>query len=267
MTIPHRTSFALALAAICCATSAGAQQASGTGGQAAPAAASAPVVAPEADRLLQAMGAYLGAADEFTFRAETSFDHVLPTGQTVEFGGVEEVGVQRPNRVYVDWQSDLGTRQLWYDGSSVTLTDPDTPFYAAEPAPDSIDATLAMITDKLGFTPPLGDFLHADPYAALRDGVRYGVYLGTSEIGGRECHSLAFVDNQIDWQIWIDSGPRPTPCKLLITYVTRPGSPRFSAVFTDWDFSPKIAASRFVADVPPGSGKIPFKLEPAAVQP
>ena len=112
----------------------------------------------------------------------------------------------------------------------------------------------------------MGDFLYADPYQALHAGVRYGVYVGTSEVAGRECHSLAFVDNQIDWQIWIDAGPRPTPCKLLITYLTRPGKPQFSATFTDWDFSPHIAESRFVADLPPGAEKIPFKLEQTARQ-
>jgi len=64
-----------------------------------------------------------------------TFDHVLPTGQKVQFGGVEDVGVMRPNRVFVDWQSDLGARQLWYDGASVTITDPSTPFYAAASRP------------------------------------------------------------------------------------------------------------------------------------
>jgi hypothetical protein len=224
-------------------------------------------VAAEADRLLREMGAFLAAADQLTFRADVTFDHVLPTGQKLQFGAVEDVGVERPDKVYVDWDSDLGARRLWYDGTSVTVADPSTPFYAVQAAPDGLDATLAMATKDLGFAPPLADFLYADPYAALRGGVRYGVYLGTSEIAGRECHSLAFIDSQIDWQIWIDTGARPTPCKLLITYLTRPGQPQFAAVFTDWDFSPHIAESRFVADLPPGTEKIPFKLEPAASQP
>jgi len=257
----RKTDGPLALAlALCCAWPAVAQDAPVAAG------AGAPVVAKEADRLLRDMGSYLAAADEFTFSAEVSFDHVLPTGQKIQFGGVEDVGIQRPDRAYVDWQSDLGTRQLWYDGASVTVVDPSTPFYAAQPAPGSLDATLAMVGKELGFTPPLSDFLQSDPYAALSASLRYGVYLGTSEIEGRECHSLAFVDSQIDWQIWIDTGPQPVPCKLVITYSTRPGQPQFSAVFTDWDFAPQIAESRFVADPAPGAQKIPFKLETTSSQ-
>ena len=253
----------LALAALGCAHAARAEDTAGA--TAAPAAtADAPVVAPQADRLLKEMGAYLASADQFRLKAEVTFDHVLPTGQKLQFGAVEDLGVQRPNRVYVDWRSDLGERRLWYDGTAVTIADPATPFYAVQPAPADLDGTLAMIQSDLGFSPPLGDFLYADPYQALRGNVRYGVYLGTSEIGGRACHSLAFVDNSIEWQIWIAEGPQPVPCKLLITYLTRPGRPQFSAVFTDWDFAPRIAPEAFTADLPPGAQKIPFMYVQAA---
>lgn len=245
----------LALAALCCAHAA---RADGTAATTA-AKAEAPVVAPRAEQLLKEMGAYLASADQFTLRADVTFDHVLPTGQKLQFGAREALGVQRPNRVYVDWRSDLGERKLWYDGTAVTIVDPSTPFYAVQPAPADLDATLDMVENELGFSPPLGDFLYADPYQALRGNVRYGVYLGTSEIGGRECHSLAFVDNQIDWQIWIAAGPQPVPCKLLITYLTRPGKPQFSAVLTDWDFAPRIAPAAFAAELQPGAQKIPFK--------
>lgn len=246
-----RRVLALAFSAACCAGAATAQQ-----------AGAAPVVAARADALLRTMGDYLGSAEEFAFSADVTFDHVLPTGQTIQFSAVEDLGVQRPNRVFADWRGDLGTRRFWYDGSQVTLVDPATPFHAVEPAPDTIDAMLDMIGRDLAFTPPLADFLHADPYGALRADVRYGAYLGVAEVAGEECHHLAFTGDQIDWQIWIDAGPRPTPCKLVISYLTRPGKPQFSATFTDWNFAPHLAATSFAADLPPGSRAIPFRREP-----
>ena len=252
----------LALAALCCAHAARADGT--TAATAAPAKPEAPMVAPRADQLLREMGAYLASADEFTIRAEVTFDHVLPTGQKLQFGAIEDMGVRRPNQVYVDWRSDLGERKLWYDGTAVTIVDPSTPFYAVQPAPADLDATLDMVENDLGFSPPLGDLLYADPYRTLSSNVRYGVYLGTSEIAGRECHSLAFVDSRIDWQIWIATGPQPVPCKLLITYLDRPGKPQFSAVFTGWDFAPRIAPAAFAAELQPGAQKIPFKYVQAA---
>lgn len=119
------------------------QVAAAQGSPPAPAAAAAqPVVAEKANRLLEQMGDYLGSAREFTFHADITFDHVLPSGEKVQYSATEDVALQRPGRLYVEWSGDLGERRFWYDGSSVTLYDPATPFYASEAALADIDAML-----------------------------------------------------------------------------------------------------------------------------
>ena len=218
---------------------------------AAAANAAAPAVAEQADQLLQQMGAYIGSAEQFTFHADITFDHVLPSGQKLQFAASEDVALQRPGRLYVEWSGDLGDRQFWYDGTSVTLYDPATPFYASEAAPPEIDGMLEKLMTQLDFAPPLADFLYRDPYHSVRGNVQYGFDLGLNDVNGRSCRTLAFVEKDIDWQIWIEDGPQLTPCKLVITYKTQPAQPQFSAVFTDWDFAPRIAAPVFTPSCPP----------------
>jgi hypothetical protein len=46
-----------------------------------PVAADTPKVAAAALGMLKEMGAYIGSAEQFTFRADIAFDHVLPSGQ------------------------------------------------------------------------------------------------------------------------------------------------------------------------------------------
>ncbi|HUB44600.1 MAG TPA: DUF2092 domain-containing protein [Acetobacteraceae bacterium] len=213
---------------------------------------------PAVDVLLQQMGAYLGSAQQFTFHADITFDHVLPSGQKLQYEAAEDVALRRPDGVYVAWSGDLGDRQFWYDGKTVTLYDPATSFYGAEAAPGTIDAMLEMVVKQLGFAPPLADFLYTDPYHAVRGNVQFSLDLGVTDVDGRECQAFAFVEKDIDWQVWIDTGPQLTPCKLVITYKTQPSQPQFSAVFTGWDFSPRIAAPVFTPDLPPGVEKIPF---------
>jgi len=212
-----------------------------------------------ADQLLKDMGAYIGSAKEFTFHADITFDHVLPSGQKVQYSANEEVVVRRPNRLYVEWDSDLGSRQLWYDGKSVTLSDPSTPFYASETAPSDLDGMLEQLVGKLNFAPPLADLLYRDPYGTLRRNIRYGFDLGQTEVDGRNCRSFAFVEKDIDWQIWIENGPQLTPCKIVITYKTHPSQPQFTAVFSDWNFVPRIADRTFVPNVPAGTQKVQFE--------
>jgi hypothetical protein len=65
-------------------------------------------IAPQADQLLKQMSAYIGSASEFTFHADITFDHVLPSGHKIQYMAGEEVALQRPGHVYVRWTGDLG---------------------------------------------------------------------------------------------------------------------------------------------------------------
>ena len=233
-------------------------QGSGSSQQAPVTSTPPPVVAEAADRLLKEAGEYLASAAQFTFHAEITFDHVLPSGQKLQFSAGEDVALLRPARLYVEWTGDLGNRQFWYDGTSVTLYDPDSPFYASESAPADIAGMLDKVLSLLDFSPPLSDFLYAQPYDRVRSNVQFGFDLGLNNVDGRSCRALAFVEKEIDWQIWIQAGPQPIPCKLVITYKTMPSQPQFSADFTDWDFDPRIADPVFTPTLPAGVQKIPF---------
>jgi hypothetical protein len=243
---------------IACASAQGASAQNKPAAPAAAANAPAPAVAKPADRLIKEMSAYVGSANEFTFHADVTFDHVLPSGQKLQFSAAEEVVLQRPGRLYVEWNGDLGARQFWYDGKSVTLYDPAMPFYASETAPPEIDNMLEQLLPKLDFVPPLADLLYRDPYKTVRGNIQYGFDLGQNDVNGRTCRGLAFVEKDIDWQIWIENGPQPTPCKLVITYKNQPSQPQFTAVFSDWDFAPRIDEAVFTPELPPGTEKIPF---------
>jgi hypothetical protein len=218
----------------------------------------APVVSEAADRALKEAATYIGSAQQFTFTADVVFDHVLPSGQKLQFSGREEVALQRPDKLYVAWTSDLGARKFWYDGSTITLYDPSSPFYASDSAPPELDAALDKLIGQLGFSPPLTNLFHSDPYARVRGSIQFGLDLGLSRVGGQSCRSLAFVQKAVDWQIWIATGPRPTLCKMTITYKTSPSEPQFSAVFSDWDFAPRFGDRAFTPSLPAGLEKIPF---------
>src|SRR5580698_8457834 len=155
-----------------------------------PAAADRPVVSSSADRVLHRMSEYLGSAGEFTFHADILFDHVLPSGQKLQYSAGEDVALQRPGRLYVEWSGDLGDRQFWYDGAAITLYDPSTPFFASQGSATDIDAMLDAVTGQVGFAPPLDDFLYRDPYKTLAGRLVYGVDLGVSEVNGRSCRVL-----------------------------------------------------------------------------
>lgn len=213
-----------------------------------------PAIDPRADRLLRAMGDYLGAANQLSFRAAIPFEDSLPSGQLVEYSAVQDAAVRRPNRAYVEYEGDLGASQLWYDGKQITVYDGDENVYAAAPMPGNLDAALARLLERHGFTPPLADLVHSDPYRTLREQAQLGAYLGKSVVEGVRCHHLAYID----WQIWIEDGTQIVPCKLVITYTSLPGAPAFRAVLTNWDLGARLADELFVPLIPPSAAKREF---------
>ena len=65
--------------------------------------AAVPAIAEHADRLIKEMSAYISSADQFTFHADVTFDHVLPSGQKLQFSAAEEVVLKRPGKLYIDY--------------------------------------------------------------------------------------------------------------------------------------------------------------------
>ena len=117
---------------------------------------------------------------------------------------------------------------------------------------------------KLDFAPPLATFSIVISTKSVRGNIQYGFDLGQNDVNGRTCCTLAFVEKDIDSQIWIENGPQPTPCALVIICKTQPAQPQFTAVFSDWDFAPRIAEAVLTPELPPGTQKIPFATVTAA---
>lgn len=217
-----------------------------------------PLVDPRADTVLRAMSEFLAAAKQFSYQAQIDYDEVLPTGQKIERGATQDVAVRRPDRAFVEFQGDDGRNQLWYDGNEVTILDGDENVYAVAPMPSKIDAAIDRLLDEYGFTAPLSDFLQSDPYQVLRPRVQFGLYVGQTMVDGVRCHHLAFVDKAIDWQIWIEDGTQLVPRKLVITYTSLPGQPRFAATFSDWELDARFPDLRFEPWLPPSAAKVDF---------
>ncbi|MBC8550633.1 MAG: DUF2092 domain-containing protein [Candidatus Brocadiales bacterium] len=219
-----------------------------------------PVIDSRTDNLLKAMGDYLKSSEQFSFHAEIFFDDVISNGQKIQYAFTSDIAVHRPDRVYVERRTDLGGKRFWYDGKNMTLMDVTFGVYATEPVPADIDSAMDYLMEKYGFSPPLVDFIYQDPYRILIENVESGFYVGLHSINGARCHHLAFVQKDIDWQIWIEDGKQMVPRKFVITYKTLPESPQFSAVLSEWDLDAGLPDALFDIDLTSTEGfeKIEF---------
>lgn len=229
-----------------------------TNADAGKAAPSGVAIEDKARASIQAMSDYLRASRSFSFKAEVQYDDVLPSGQTITFSAQNSISLLRPNSIFSDHTSDMGNRKFWYNGREICLLDPLNGSYATEPFSGNSDKALEHMIQVLKFTPPLADFLYENPAKALLGHSIQGFVVGKSLIHGTPTTHLAFVDDLVDWQIWIQDGKIPVPVRFAITYKTVKNSPQYVATFTEWDFSSRLPESLFQPEVPAGAIKLPF---------
>jgi hypothetical protein len=205
----------------------------------------------EAKALLKRSADFLAAQEKFGFDAELSFDVWQENGQVLEFGATREVTLRRPDRLRVDARTREGTeRHLYFDGKTISIDLPDENAYVSVEKPGTLDAAIDYLVDDLETPAPLHDFLKSNFYADVDDQIRSGYVIGTETLGDRTCEHLAFRTAIVDFQIWVEAGDRPLPCRLVITYKRAAGSPEFRAAFTDWDLSPLTWDRTFAYDPP-----------------
>jgi hypothetical protein len=166
--------------------------------------------------------------------------------------------MRRPDGLHTVFNGDERQTQTFFDGKTVTIYDAAVNMYAVTDVPPDIDSAIDAIFDKYGFSVPLADLVYADPYNILIANVIEGRWVGRHSIAGVPCNHLAFTQESIDWQIWIEDSDQPVPRQVLITYKDEPGWPQYLARLTNWDFQPQFSNNYFQFQPPPGSDEMEF---------
>ena len=224
-----------------------------------------PAIDPKADALLKQMSGSLAAAKSFSFEAHSFADQVLPNGQKVQYARNQTVAVRRPDKIRASVKGDADDMEFFYDGKQVAIFNPAGRAYASLDAKSSIDDTLDMLAMQYGMVIPLADLVFADPYKSLMERARSGFDLGMGYVFDTKCRHLAFRQEAVDWQIWLDEADG-LPRKLVITYKDQPGHPQFTSFFKNWNLSAQTADSDFAFKPPADATKTEFGV-PATTQP
>jgi len=215
----------------------------------------------KAREVVRAMSDFLAGKKKFSVQAHESIDEVDASGQKIQYANTRTMWVRRPDALRATSDGDLLQRKVWYDGKTLTIYDAVENAYMIKPVPGTIDAMIDFMAEEEGVVVPLADLAFSNFYDAVMEGVESGVYVGESRILGKACHHVAFTQEFVDWQVWIETGDRPLPKKLIITYKLLPGEPQFTAYFDKWDFSPRFGAKFFTFDAPKDAHEIPFLSE------
>jgi len=230
----------------------------GANAQTAPAGASqqtASAVDPASIQALKDMGAYLQTLKRFRVSVDLTGERVLADGQKLQHTATASLDVDRPKRVRALMHSAHSERELFYDGTKVTLYTPAQKYYSTVEFGGTIAELVNRLEEKYGVQVPLSDlFVWGTPEAPL-DTIESAMYAGQDIVAKDLCDHYAFRQGQIDWQVWIASGGKPLPRKIVVTYRGDDARPQ-SISLIDWNLKPAFKDSEFQFVPPKGATKI-----------
>ena len=199
---------------------------------------------------------YLKSLKEFVLRAENTTDEIALAGSKLQFGQTVDIYVKRPNLLRANAEGDLANQQFFFDGKSVTLFNKDKNVYVTLEAPGTIEEALEYAQNAFDLNAPLSDLIYRDAYKILTQNVLSGHYVGLHLVRGVQCHHLVFVQDDIDWQIWIENSHSPLPRKMVITSKWLAGGPQFTALMSYWKTSARLSQDLFIFTPPVTAQKI-----------
>lgn len=218
-------------------------------------------ISPRAESVLQSACDFLAQTSAFSFSGEIWREHVNDAGQKIQYSRTLEMDVKRPDGLRMEISSPFSTRGFWYDGKTLTILDQTHNWYSSAAMPSTLDDAIDKARDEYGIDLPLIDLAVSDPYKNATAKVQGSRYYGISPVLGVSCHHLAFTQDNVDWQIWIQEGPQPLIRKFVITHKNDPGAPEFTAFITHWDMTDRIADSDFIFTPPVGASKIEMRKD------
>ena len=246
-----RTILALSLLAMALAAPSALAQ-TAPAGTAAPAASA---VDPASIQALKDMGAFLQSLKRFHVATEVTGERVLADGQKLQHTATAKMDVERPNKIRATMQSARSERQIIFDGKTVTLYTPAQKYYSTVEFTETIGGLIGKLEARFGVEMPLSDlFLFGTPAAPL-DKIESAMNAGQDFIDDDLCDHYAFRQGKVDWQIWIATGGKPLPRKVVIINRADEARPQ-SVSLIDWNLKPTFKDSVFRFTPPKGATRI-----------
>ncbi|MFO1304838.1 MAG: DUF2092 domain-containing protein [Burkholderiales bacterium] len=220
--------------------------------QAAPAANA---VDPAAVQALKDMGTFLQSLKRFQVTTELTGERVLADGQKLQHTAAAKMDVERPNRIRAYIFNARTEREIIYDGRTVTLFTPALKYYSTVEFTENLGSLIDKLKARFGVEFPLSDlFLYGTPAAPL-DRIESAMNAGQDIVGGEVCDHYAFREGAFDWQIWIATGGKPLPRKLVITSRLDDARPQSVSLVT-WNLKPTFKDTVFKFVPPAGAVKV-----------
>src|SRR5436190_22468573 len=226
--------------------------------EASPAPEASPALEPKAIEILKAASSRLAAARTMKFTAVEFFESSSRHGHPLSITTKSDVTLQRPDKLRVITSADGPASEFYYDGKNMMAYAPAENLVAVADAPATIDAALEQAYHSAAIYFPFADWIVADPYKEMSEGMKLAYYIGQSKvIGGTTTDMVAYIDHGVFIQAWIGAEDK-LPRLLHATYLEDPERLRHTLVLSDWQLDAAVPPDTFASAKAASANPMPF---------
>lgn len=206
--------------------------------------------------ILDRMADIIGDMDAVSFSLQVANDVFhSSTGMVKQFSQYEAY-MSGPNKMMVNAQDHRGLRSLFYNGKQLAYYSFAEHNYTLVPAPSSTIEMMDSLNRHFGIEFPAADFF----YPAFTDDLLQQVdslrYMGVVQLEGKEYFHIIAINEEVNFQFWIQNDAYSLPGKFAIIYKKKEGSPQYFASFSSWQVNPRLPTPMFDFLPPPGAHQI-----------
>ncbi len=215
-------------------------------------------VDPYAIGLLAKMADYTSGLEHFHVETQVTLEDVTEAGQRVDIDTAAKITVKRPNKVRAERVGEVIDLTFYYNGSELTLYNPDDNIYATIDAPPNIEQMLDFARENLMLVIPVSDLMYSNMLDFMARDVVSATVVGTSRVSGMDCTHLAFRLPDVDYQIWIAEGEKALPCKYVVTDTSTDNLISTVTVMSNWNTSKPVLDRTFEFSPPKDAEQVDF---------
>jgi hypothetical protein len=212
----------------------------------------------DARAILKAMSDYISAQKSIAATFNSDIEVITPDLQKIQFDSSGQVQLNRPDKLHASRTGGYTDVELFFDGNTFVVANKKDKLFTKVDAPGSVDQLVEKIRKDLGVDLPGADLFFSNPYQVLSADVVDAKHIGRGVVNGVECEHLAFRNDDTDWQIWVQVGANPIPCKFVITSKAMTSGPQYTLLITEWKNDAAIPSDAFTYKAPDGAKKVEF---------
>ena len=216
----------------------------------------APHIDQQSDLILKSATDYLASLQSFSYTAQTSLESVSNDNEKIVFDSKVDVSIKRPNKIYAQ-KTGYEALNFYFNGNKIVGYNSAKQKYATADEPGDLDK-LVKVLSTYQIEAQMSDFITSDPYAILTADVESSRFLGVAMVAGVKCHHLAFRQNNIDWQLWIEASTKPLIKRFMVTSKGLTGSPSYTVTINQWKSNPVLDDALFEFKAPAASQLVEF---------